>query len=337
MRNLPSVFRTEKIRQLADKFNLTEPFRMFHPVRKDYTYIPNAAENRNRSRIDFFLTSNSLLTSIVTADISTSKLSKLFDHKPVTLCTGKGRKRFDPNKIKDSIIENAVVKLIVKLTVKENYINNADPESTPRFLINNIRSELGRIFYRLKLMSDLELNLVRADNHDENIMLRINELLNESQDLAELLPPLEFFENLPLSTAPDVFFEGLVMSVKNEVLSKQAAIFKTKKHRKRVLADRIDALKKDIRLNQDEIFRLELILNNLVEKDLREEIMNYKSFERLNQEKITPYFMKLAKADKSTSVETDTICDDAGSAFNSSSDREKYITEFYDTHKPINP
>jgi exonuclease III len=54
MRNLPSVFRTEKIRQMADKFNLTEPFRMFHPVRKDYTYIPNAAENRNRSRIDFF-------------------------------------------------------------------------------------------------------------------------------------------------------------------------------------------------------------------------------------------------------------------------------------------
>jgi hypothetical protein len=339
MRNLPSVFRTEKIRQLAENYNLIEPFRMLHPVRKDYTYIPNAAENLNRSRIDFFLLSSSLITCVTGADIGTGKLSKLFDHKPITLNTGHLRKKFDPNKIKDTILDNQIVQLVVELTIKENYINNADPESVPRFMVNNIRSELGRIFYRLNQITNLELNLVREENFDNNLQLRIAELLGEAHELSEMLPPLEFFENLPLVTPPDVFFEGLVMSVKNEVLSKQALIFKTKKHRKKVLADRIRALKEDIFLNHEEIFRLETTLTNLIEKDLRSEISNYKIFERLNQEKITPYFMKLAKADNTSSVGTDKICNDNGDAFASPTEQENYITNFYDTlyNKPIGP
>jgi hypothetical protein len=49
--------------------------------------------------------------------------------------------------------------------------------------------------------------------------------------------------------------------------------------------------------------------------------------------------MKLAKADNTSSIGTDKICDDNGDAFISQSEQEKYITDFYDTlyNKPIGP
>jgi hypothetical protein len=55
----------------------------------------------------------------------------------------------------------------------------------------------------------------------------------------------------------------------------------------------------------------------------------YRVFERLNQEKTTPHFMSLVKIDSNGSGNIDTICDNAGAAFESDTDRENYITGFY--------
>jgi hypothetical protein len=54
-------------------------------------------------------------------------------------------------------------------------------------------------------------------------------------------------------------------------------------------------LKKNYVTNAHEIFNLEREINEIQEQDLRDELNNYKQFERLNNEKITPYFMKLVK------------------------------------------
>jgi hypothetical protein len=138
---------------------------------------------------------------------------------------------------------------------------------------------------------------------------------------------------------PDVFFEGLVLSVKNEVLSKQATLFKIKKHRKRVLTDRIWSLRENMVDNHVEIFRLEQLLNDIVESELRLELKNFSKFERLNNEKITPYFMKLAQADNSNNTGLDAICDDTGTQFGNPAELGTYITDFYEKlySKPIGP
>jgi hypothetical protein len=34
----------------------------------------------------------------------------------------------------------------VKLAVKELYLNNADPEATPKYIVNALRIDFGRIF-----------------------------------------------------------------------------------------------------------------------------------------------------------------------------------------------
>jgi hypothetical protein len=98
-------------------------------------------------------------------------------------------------------------------------------------------------------------------------------------------------------------------------------------------------LKENINPNYDEIFRNELLLNELIETDLRAELAGYKKFERLNQEKMTPYFMKLVSIDNSTKIDIENICDDAGQIFPGTEEREKYITDFYSNlySKPIGP
>jgi exonuclease III len=329
MRSIPSLNRTNRVLRIAEKYNLLEPYRYFFPNRKDFTYIPNAAENVNRSRLDYFLVSKNLSKNLSDTGIITEKLSKLFDHKTAFLDLGSKFKKVDRNRISDSILKNNIVELVVSITVKECYLNNADHNAVPRYTINTLKSEIGRILTRLAFATDLEFSATKNNNLNDETKEHISNLIMGAEEIAETLPDLVFFENLPLSVTPDFFFEGLVLSVKNEILSKQAAIYKIKNFRKKILRDRIWNLKKNYSQNHEEISRQENILNNLVENELRDELTKYKVFERLNQEKITPYFMSLVKIDSTGTGNIDMICDDTGAAFESDTDRENYITDFY--------
>jgi hypothetical protein len=167
MRNLPSIYRTTKINSIAERFNLTDPFRTMFPNRKEYTYILNAAANINRSRIDFFLISNNILHNVTESDVPIGKLSSLFDHKTILLSTRKKLLKRDPNKIKDSILDLVPVQLAVKLAVKEFYLNNTDRESVLGYIINNLRFDFGHIYHRLEQASALELTALKENNYND--------------------------------------------------------------------------------------------------------------------------------------------------------------------------
>jgi hypothetical protein len=128
---------------------------------------------------------------------------------------------------------------------------------------------------------------------------------------------------------PAIFFEGLIMSVKNETLSKQSTIYKIKNHRKKILRDRINFLLKNLTLNSAEIFNYENILDNLIETDLKIELEKYSIFERVNNEKITPHFMNTVRGICSKNSDLDKICDDDGSVFETEIDREKHMTDTF--------
>jgi hypothetical protein len=70
---------------------------------------------------------------------------------------------------------------------------------------------------------------------------------------------------------------------------------------------------------------LESEINDIIEQDLRSELENYTTFERLNSEKITPYFMKLVKQ----SCAADSL-DSIGYDDTKYTSRDAYITEFYE-------
>ena len=81
IQNIPSKFRSEKIFQMARNLSITDPFRFLYPQRKEFTYVPNIAANRNRSRLDFFLISENIIGECRTVTIPPHLSSKTFDHK----------------------------------------------------------------------------------------------------------------------------------------------------------------------------------------------------------------------------------------------------------------
>jgi hypothetical protein len=74
---------------------------------------------------------------------------------------------------------------------------------------------------------------------------------------------------------------------------------------------------------------LEHTLNEVVELELKEELSLMKNFEQLNNEKVTPYFMSLAKA-KANTFTLEELKNDNGENFDNKEGREKHITDFYE-------
>ncbi len=66
----------------------------------------------------------------------------------------------------------------------------------------------------------------------------------------------------------------------------------------------------------------------MVDSELREELSLHRNFEKLNNEKITPYFMSLARQSCVDALLSD-IRNDNGADFISSNERENFITNYY--------
>ena len=97
MANIPSKRRTDKLRQLCTELKLLDPYRIFFPTQKEYTFIPSAVGLLNRSRLDFFIISENVLLRTSSCNIPHSLTSTVFDHKPVSLST-KRKKSYINNK-----------------------------------------------------------------------------------------------------------------------------------------------------------------------------------------------------------------------------------------------
>jgi hypothetical protein len=126
----------------------------------------------------------------------------------------------------------------------------------------------------------------------------------------------------------DFFLEGLINNIRNETISHQIFISNSLKKSRLELTEKIKQLKLNYNENIDEIIEREIELSKKIEDEARTELENNENFEYLNHEKITPYFVKLAKGSKSE-AEMDDICDSDGNPFNSATDRKKFIVDFY--------
>ena len=70
MASPPSLIRSRALVDISNLYNLSDPFRALHPDRLDFSYRPRNGLP-NRSRIDFFLISDSLLEHVSTVLVKT--------------------------------------------------------------------------------------------------------------------------------------------------------------------------------------------------------------------------------------------------------------------------
>jgi len=174
-----------------------------------------------------------------------------------------------------------------------------------------------------------ELELLNAQlGHDDLRDLMLGAKRGEIRLLFEDLPELEYFENLNNTYDPTIFFQTLVSCIKNNVLSHQANIFKIRSEKRNMYNRVLHELKKDFVRNTNEILRNERELSNIIEGELRDELLHYKKFELLNNERITPHFINLAKiSSKNDSISK--IKNDVGNDFNSEDALGDHIFNYY--------
>jgi exonuclease III len=79
----PNVANGTMLKNLASKYDLTDPFRILYPTKKAFSYSPFGNTHTSQSRLDFFIASTTVLGNIQDCGIFPGKLSSQFDHKPV--------------------------------------------------------------------------------------------------------------------------------------------------------------------------------------------------------------------------------------------------------------
>jgi exonuclease III len=327
MANIPSVERSTAIHQLADNFRLTDPFRVFYPTRKEYTYVPAAINQLNRSRIDFFLVSKNLLPHCCNCRISNTLLSTDFDHKQITLIF-KNENMGGFSIVKDFPLEGNDTENYIKANLMESYIQHATINDV--YNIQTRDDHLARIATVLRLLEQIrsiELESAKTEMNNLNEMTiaanrgEINLIFND-------LPGLDFFENLTLTCDSCTFFEVSVMAIKNGAMLHQSHYYNLKKAKVNRLTLEINNWKKSYNLNVNRILAGERELATIIENELKVELEHMRVFDKLNNEKITPHFMALAKKSGSDECLTD-VKNDNNEDFVRKECQEKYIFNFY--------
>ena len=135
-------------------------------------------------------------------------------------------------------------------------------------------------------------------------------------------------QNSDLNCDDDIFFETLLNNIRNEVTSYQHFIFKTRNHQKNELLKTYELIKNNADPDNQQLNAIETQLNAISESELADELCKYNIFDILNQEKITPAFLQLAKIGKCDAT-LDEICDETGNHFPTTNDRKQYITNYY--------
>ncbi len=126
----------------------------------------------------------------------------------------------------------------------------------------------------------------------------------------------------------DIFMETLINNLRNDVISFQIFIQRTVKNCKKELISKASELKKNYDNNSESIFELETKLHNISHSEILNKIEGCRDFNIINGEKITPFFLSLATANKAE-VGMSSIKNDDGSEFSNVQEMKNYVRDYY--------
>ena len=121
--------------------------------------------------------------------------------------------------------------------------------------------------------------------------------------------------------------ETLLNCIKNEVSSYQHYISKIKGAKKLKLINKITGLKSDDNCDQTVLFSAESELDAIVDQEVRLAVEKSPLFDHINNEKISPFFLKLSNSSNTGNRLSD-ILDNNGAVFERESDRHEFIVSY---------
>ena len=127
MNSPPSLIRSRALAEVCDFYQLSDTFRALHPDRRDFSYRPKNGQH-NRSRIDFFIISDSIIYNVSKCEISNEILTELFDHHSVHL--GFNNKNFKTRQsINNTILNHPRFPEVVLAAVVDTHLNHASDQN----------------------------------------------------------------------------------------------------------------------------------------------------------------------------------------------------------------
>jgi exonuclease III len=319
----PSIVRSGWLSDICDEYGLCDPFRATHYTCRDYTFVPRTGA-RNRSRIDFFLVSDSLLFLCNKCFISPSLSTDLFDHKSIEL-------HFNINTrpkvhfINPSIFYHSRFQAVVATASAETYLQHAVRDQADVDVEAGL-DHVGRLITKLLQCNDIEFNM--ALNGESVIERRaLQDCEEELYLLVNTLPDPERLSDIVLSCTPDIFLDVLMGNIRNSLISFQAWCSKIKSARTRLITNDLNVLKKNYTVNFLAIQELERQLTNLRDVELSAKLNEIKIFDHLHNEKPSPLFLTLLRKGVDDSLHC--ILDDNGEQFLTEQAREDHIIKFF--------
>jgi exonuclease III len=326
MATIPNERHSRYLNNLCLTNSLTDPFRALFPNARDFSYVPRRTDRYSRSRIDFFLISDSLIPECSNCVIADNLQSALFDHKAVLLnfksCSA--LKTYNRcNNVSNKILKDPDVDIIVDIACKECHLfyQDIDPLLKRRLL-----SSLGQARANLRNAGP-DLKFYNLDYTEERI--RNRDILINRINVLRFQDEIRGISNVRVNIDPDVFFDMLLNHVKNELISYQIFIFSLLGREKRETRLRLLELKKNHSINRDLIFELENKLKIISEQAIERALAFHPLFDHIAGEKMSPHFLSLVKGSKSDASLSD-ICDDSGTVFRTDELREEYIVRYFE-------
>jgi exonuclease III len=324
----PNFTNGNLLKNLANDFELTDPFRILYPDRKCYSYVPFGNARKNKSRLDFFIISTSLLGAVVDCGIFPGMLSSQFDHKPIFLHFN-SEKTFKKDKsLKNWFLEEEEVKISTELAALQIYIRSIDRAENPVLheqLITAVNS-INVIMLRV-----LELREQIAKNYNGNMdfeNLLLSALYAEHREIMDGLPEFLVINAAKRVCSNKEFFMDLTSHVSLRVSGVQRKLNKLKNLKKNLLIKEINELNSVANPDAGRLDTCERELNSILNLELRRLISKKKIFEGLTNEKPTKRFFEVAhnvgKGDKLTN-----ILNEDGNPFANSDELGNHITNFY--------
>ena len=328
MAQLPNARHSGLLHELCTNHNLTDPYRLFFPGRKDFSFCPKNALQLNRSRIDFFIISTPLFGACSSCDIAPAMQNSLFDHKAVKLnFNSKPVKKKGNPTIAREIVNDADLELVVKLAAAECYaIHNVNEAWLPDEK-DNLLLGIGINRTNLKLAGPSQKYLPISDLDFEQVQAR-SEAIDNIRTFVESIN-FNRLEEMPRTCDHDIFMEILLNCMKNDTISYQTFVTKVKKEKINQLVNNLTHKKSLANPCTDKISLLESQLNAHWDGEISREIENYSLFEHINMEKMTPHFLKIAKCTKPDTKLTDIKTDD-NNDFSSEEAQKEFIVKYYE-------
>ena len=325
MSSVPNLKHSVLLKEMCNKFNLCDPFRCFYPHKLDFSYVPRDPCKKNRSRLDFFLVDKATFQNVHLCEISPHMQNFLFDHKAIILDFRIVKTKKNTISISNSILDYPLVGYTVSMSVAECYAHHLDPWPWSEPTKDTFLARLGTIRKVLRELC-LEDDLLETIRNEQDRLQREASLANIKLLLEEVDWPVMQYAKLNIED--DLFLEFLVNCVRSDVVSLQAVIAKATSAKIIALQKDLQMLKANFESNFKDIQNKEKLLNDLQDTLMKKEIEKHSLFDNLNFEKITPFFVKMAKCAKPEADLADILKSD-GTPFEDDKKRNDYITSFY--------